>query len=77
MPVEPVSEDRARRVLERVNLLCKIRQEILCHPHLDERLTLCQPSADVPEWWIPGKHDKDLLLGAAKYDVLFIEVYKT
>lgn len=39
----------------------------MSHPHLEERLLLCQPSADTPDWWQPGKHDKELLLGAAKH----------
>lgn len=64
--MDPVSEERARRVLERISLLSKIREEILLHPRLDERLALCQPSADTPDWWIPGKHDKDLLIGVSK-----------
>lgn len=66
MIVEPIAEDRARRILDRIGLLSKIREETLCHPQLEQRLALCLPSADVPEWWIPGKHDKDLLIGAAK-----------
>lgn len=66
MPVEPLHEDKARRTLERIELLSKIREEIIFHPQLDERLKLCQTSGDVPEWWVPGKHDKDLLIGAAK-----------
>lgn len=65
-PVEMLSEDKARKTLERVELLNKIREDILTHVMLDERLKLCQPSADLPEWWQPGKHDKDLLIGAAK-----------
>ncbi|PHT96462.1 hypothetical protein BC332_34612 [Capsicum chinense] len=66
MPVEPLPEDKARRALERLKLLSKIREVILPHPLLDERLKLCQPSADIPDWWVPGKHDKDLLIGVAK-----------
>lgn len=66
MVLDPLPEDRAKRILERISLLSKIREETLCHPQLDERLNYCQPSADIPEWWIPGKHDKDLLLGVAK-----------
>lgn len=50
-----------------MDLLSKIREEILSHPHLEERLSLCQPSGDTPDWWQPGKHDKELLLGAAKH----------
>lgn len=65
-PVEMINEEKARRALERINLLNKIREVVLPHPLLDERLKLCQLSADVPEWWIPGKHDKDLLIGVAK-----------
>lgn len=65
--VDPVTEERANRCLARIELLYKVRDEILFHPELDERLKLCQPQLDLPEWWVCGKHDKDLLLGAAKY----------
>lgn len=65
-PIEMINEEKARRALERINLLNKIREVILPHPMLDERLKLCQISADVPDWWVPGKHDKDLLVGVAK-----------
>lgn len=64
--MEPVSEERARRTLERIDLLSKIREEIIYHPQLEERLKLCQPSLDMPDWWVTGKHDKDLLFGAAR-----------
>lgn len=26
----------------------------------------CEQALDMPEWWINGKHDSDLLLGVAK-----------
>lgn len=65
--VDQLSPAKARQILDRVDLLSKIREEILSHPHLEERLSLCQPSGDTPEWWQPGKHDKELLLGAAKH----------
>ena len=64
--VEPLGEERARKVLDRIELLSKIREEIVNHPKLDERLKVCQTSADMPDWWIPGQHDKDLLRGVAK-----------
>lgn len=66
MSVEPLSEERARKVLDRMDLMSKIREEILQHPKLDDRLKLCKTSADMPEWWIPGRHDRDLLVGVAK-----------
>lgn len=66
MTVEPLSEERARKVLDRMELMSKIRDDVLRHPKLDERLKLCKTSADMPEWWIPGRHDRDLLAGIAK-----------
>ena len=33
-------------------------------------LTFCQvaePALDLPDWWVPGLHDADLVLGAARY----------
>jgi len=65
--VDQLSPAKARQILDRVDLLSKIREEILSHPHLEERLSLCQPSGDTPDWWQTGKHDKELLLGAAKH----------
>ncbi|XP_067128566.1 LOW QUALITY PROTEIN: chromodomain-helicase-DNA-binding protein 7-like [Centruroides vittatus] len=64
---EPISEERASRCLQRIDLLNKIREEIMTHPELDLRLKLCQPSMDLPDWWQCGKHDKDLLIGAARH----------
>ncbi|CAH2018100.1 unnamed protein product [Acanthoscelides obtectus] len=65
--IEHIVEEKARRTLERLELLSRIREEVLTHPKLDERLRVCLVSADMPDWWIPGKHDKDLLLGVAKH----------
>lgn len=62
----PITAERANRCLARIDLLSKIREQILWHPRLDERLSLCQLSSYFPDWWICGLHDKDLLVGAAK-----------
>ncbi|XP_059837662.1 chromodomain-helicase-DNA-binding protein 7 isoform X3 [Hypanus sabinus] len=67
--IEPITEERASRTLYRIELLRKVREQVLLHAQLDERLKLCQPSMDLPEWWECGKHDKDLLIGAAKHGV--------
>ena len=63
---EPITEEKANKVLERLDMFKKLRQEIITHPKLDERMLLCLDAQDLPEWWIPGKHDRDLLLGVAK-----------
>lgn len=65
--IDSITEERANRALQRIDLLNKIREEVLPHPELEERLSLCQSSIELPDWWICGKHDKDLLVGAAKY----------
>jgi hypothetical protein len=65
--VSPISEDKAKKVLERVKFLRKIREDIILHPELKSRLKKCLPALDLPEWWVDGKHDRDLLLGVARF----------
>lgn len=65
--VDPITEERASRCLSRIEFLSNLREEIVNHPELDERLKLCQTAVDLPDWWICGKHDKELLLSAAKH----------
>ncbi|KAL9976050.1 hypothetical protein ACROYT_G013284 [Oculina patagonica] len=67
--VEAISEERASRSLYRIQLLSKIREEVLPHEKLDERLQLAQPSPSFPDWWQCGKHDKDLLIGVTKHGI--------
>uniref|UniRef100_A0A8C7V1Y5 Chromodomain helicase DNA binding protein 7 n=1 Tax=Oncorhynchus mykiss TaxID=8022 RepID=A0A8C7V1Y5_ONCMY len=67
--IDPITEERASRTLYRIELLRRIREQVLPHPLLGERLRLCQPSSDLPEWWDCGRHDRDLLLGASKHGV--------
>ena len=63
---EPIAEEKAAKVLERLDMFKKLRQDIVKHSSLDERLLLALDNQDLPDWWIPGKHDRDLLLGVAK-----------
>ncbi|XP_035026244.2 chromodomain-helicase-DNA-binding protein 7 [Hippoglossus stenolepis] len=67
--IDPITEERASRTLYRIELLRRIREQVLPHTLLSERLKLCQPSQDLPEWWECGRHDRDLLLGASKHGV--------
>lgn len=65
--VDPITEDRAQRCLIRIEFLSKIREQIINHPELDERLKSCVSQSDLPDWWENGFHDKDLLMAAAKH----------
>ncbi|XP_053558254.1 chromodomain-helicase-DNA-binding protein 8 isoform X2 [Bombina bombina] len=65
--IEPISEERASRALFRLDLLRRVREQVLCHPLLPARLSLCRPDPELPEWWESGRHDGELLQGAAQY----------
>uniref|UniRef100_W5KQJ9 Chromodomain helicase DNA binding protein 6 n=1 Tax=Astyanax mexicanus TaxID=7994 RepID=W5KQJ9_ASTMX len=73
--VDPVTEERAARTLYRIELLRKVREQVLRHPHLSERLKLCRPSLYLPVWWECGKHDRDLLIGVAKHGLSRTDFY--
>ncbi|XP_053723413.1 chromodomain-helicase-DNA-binding protein 6-like isoform X1 [Synchiropus splendidus] len=73
--VEPLTEERAARTLYRIELLRKIREQVLHHPLLSARLQLCRPSLYLPVWWESGKHDRDLLIGAARHGLTRTDFY--
>lgn len=53
----------------------KVREQVLHHPLLEERLKLCRPSLYLPVWWECGKHDCDLLTGVAKHGLSRTDFY--
>ena len=73
--VEPISEEKALKAIERLEMFKSLRESILIHDNLEERLRLCKMTRDMPEWWICGKHDKDLLIGGAKHGVSRMELH--
>ncbi|XP_019406287.1 PREDICTED: chromodomain-helicase-DNA-binding protein 6 isoform X3 [Crocodylus porosus] len=75
MYVEPITEERAARTLYRIELLRKVREQVLKCPQLHERLKLCRPSLYLPVWWECGKHDRDLLIGTAKHGLNRTDYY--
>uniref|UniRef100_A0A8D2PIX9 Chromodomain helicase DNA binding protein 6 n=1 Tax=Zosterops lateralis melanops TaxID=1220523 RepID=A0A8D2PIX9_ZOSLA len=66
---------RAARTLYRIELLRKVREQVLKCPQLHERLKLCRPSLYLPVWWECGKHDRDLLIGTAKHGLNRTDYY--
>lgn len=73
--IEPITEERAARTLYRIELMRKVREQVLHHPLLEERLKLCRPSLYLPVWWECGKHDRDLLVGVAKHGLSRTDFY--
>uniref|UniRef100_H3DJD5 Chromodomain helicase DNA binding protein 6 n=1 Tax=Tetraodon nigroviridis TaxID=99883 RepID=H3DJD5_TETNG len=78
--VEPLTEERAARTLYRIELLRKIREkcaylQVLHHPLISARLQLCRASPYLPPWWESGKHDRDLLIGAARHGLSRTDFY--
>ncbi|XP_068598106.1 chromodomain-helicase-DNA-binding protein 6 [Brachionichthys hirsutus] len=73
--VEALTEERAARTLYRIELLRKIREQVLRHPLILARLQLCRPSLYLPVWWEAGKHDRDLLIGAACHGLSRTDFY--
>uniref|UniRef100_A0A182S962 Chromodomain-helicase-DNA-binding protein 6-9 tri-helical domain-containing protein n=1 Tax=Anopheles maculatus TaxID=74869 RepID=A0A182S962_9DIPT len=66
--VDDVTEDHAKLILDRLELLSKARQ-IVKHPKLEENIRLCENNLDTPDWWIPGRHDRELLRAVLKYGI--------
>ncbi|KAG5841681.1 hypothetical protein ANANG_G00169250 [Anguilla anguilla] len=65
----PITEERASRTLYRIGLLRRLRERVLPHPALQERLLLAQPGGELPAWWRCPQHDHQLLQGAARHGV--------
>ncbi|GAB0094499.1 chromodomain-helicase-DNA-binding protein 7 isoform X1 [Sergentomyia squamirostris] len=64
--LDDISEDHARLILDRLELLSKLR-ELVKHPKLDERIYLAQNNYDTPDWWESGKHDRELVRAVLKH----------
>ncbi|XP_069044794.1 chromodomain-helicase-DNA-binding protein 8-like [Lepisosteus oculatus] len=69
LSIAPITEERASRTLYRIGLLRRVREQVLPHPALEERLALVQPGPELPLWWRTPQHDRELLLGAARHGV--------
>lgn len=64
--IEDISEDHARLVLDRLELLSKLK-EVGKTAINNDRLLLCENNYDTPDWWESGKHDKELIRAVVKH----------
>merc|ERR1719264_773130 len=72
--VETIGEEKAKKVLTTVDFLSKLRDEIVNQPELREKLEKhAELALDLPEWWVPGKHDH--VVGAARHGLSRMEYY--
>uniref|UniRef100_A0A665X7V4 Chromodomain helicase DNA binding protein 8 n=1 Tax=Echeneis naucrates TaxID=173247 RepID=A0A665X7V4_ECHNA len=67
--VAPITEERASRTLYRISLLRRLRERVLPHPALEERLPLAPSSSELPTWWNIPDHDRQLMLAASLHGV--------
>ncbi|KAM9790504.1 chromodomain-helicase-DNA-binding protein 8 isoform X2 [Syngnathus typhle] len=67
--VAPITEERASRTLYRISLLRRLRERVLPHPSLEERLLLAPRTSELPTWWSIPEHDRQLMLGTALHGV--------
>ena len=65
----PITEERASRTLYRISLLRRLRERVLPHPSLEERLLLAPAGSELPAWWSTPDHDRQLMLGASLHGV--------
>lgn len=72
--IDDISEDHAKLVLDRLELLSKLR-EIVKHPKLAENIKLCENNIDTPDWWKPGHHDKELINAVLKHGLYRSDQY--
>ena len=75
LKIEDIEETKAKKILKRVNLIKTVRDDVLNHADLDDRMLLCEPAGDLPDWWISGKHDKDLIQGVARHGMARMDYY--
>ncbi|KAF3858602.1 hypothetical protein F7725_011803 [Dissostichus mawsoni] len=67
--VAPITEERASRTLYRISLLRRLRERVLPHPLLAERLSLAPNTSELPAWWNIPEHDHQLMLGSSLHGV--------
>lgn len=72
--IDDISEDHARLILDRLELLSKLR-EVVNHSRVEERLTLCNNNYDTPDWWESGHHDRELIRAVLKHGLYRSEYY--
>ena len=75
LQIDAIDETKAKKILARVDLIRTIREDVLVHEKLEDRMLLCEAAVDMPEWWIPGKHDKDLIQGVARHGMARMDYY--
>ena len=47
----------------------KLRERVLPHSSLEERLLLAPAGSELPAWWMSPEHDRQLMLGASLHGV--------
>ncbi|KAL1917321.1 uncharacterized protein VTP21DRAFT_4977 [Calcarisporiella thermophila] len=65
---DPMSGEKSMRLLKRIEVLRRVREQVLTHKDVDEFLGYAIRTG-MPRWWKIGLHDKDFLLGLARHGI--------
>ncbi|KAJ3393137.1 hypothetical protein HDU92_007968 [Lobulomyces angularis] len=67
---ESISLEIARRMLKRIEMMRKLREEIITHPNIDTNTGNIKrhQRSGLPSWWLP-EHDKYFILGIARWGI--------
>ena len=73
---QALNDDKSVKLIQRIDLFNKCRQFVLKHLKFTKWLNKCLPNNnDLPDWWISGKHDMDLIKAVSKYGLYKTEFY--
>jgi SNF2 family DNA or RNA helicase len=73
--VVELASERSRRLLRRVDLFSSLRNTVLPHPEFETIMSKIKRVQNLPSWWKPIDHDKDLLKAIGKYGLGKVDLY--
>eukprot|EP00026_Physarum_polycephalum_P000102 Phypoly_transcript_00102.p1 GENE.Phypoly_transcript_00102~~Phypoly_transcript_00102.p1 ORF type:complete len:2164 (+),score=408.47 Phypoly_transcript_00102:294-6785(+) len=64
---DDITFGQCKRVVQRIMMFSNLRTKVLPHEKLDKHLKRAGRFVSLPKWWVPGAHDKALLIGIDRH----------
>lgn len=64
---DDITFGQCKRVVQRIMMFSNLRTKVLPNEKLDKYLKRANKFVQLPKWWIPGTHDKALLVGIDRH----------